>query len=129
MKMNDPAAIATYHSILHLDGSNVFALNNLAYLLVKDNPDEALKFAEQAVEIAPDDPTTQDTLGWVYYRKGLYGMAVRFLKTATEKQPTPLRQFHLGMSYVKVGDREMGQKLVSTALQKEPNLAKTEQGW
>ena len=76
---------------------------------------------------APDNPTIQDTLGWVYYRKGLYSMAVRYLKTATEKQPTPLRQFHLGMSYLKAGDRGTGEKLVSAALQKEPNLVKT--GW
>ncbi len=56
-------------------------------------------------------------------------MAVRYLKTATDKQPTPLRQFHLGMCYLKEGDRETGRKIVSAALLKDPTLAKTEQGW
>ena len=117
---DNAAALGTYRTVLSVDSSNVVALNNLAYNLPVDNSDEALKFAQQAAEIAPDNPTIQDTLGWVYYRKGLYSMAVRYLKTASEKQPTPIRQFHLGMCYLKVGDREMGKKIVSAALLRDP---------
>jgi len=124
-----PAALETFRKVLNIDSSNPIALNGAAYSLALLNPDEALKFARQAAEIVPDDPAIQDTLGWIYYRKGLYSMAVRCLKTATEKQPTPLREFHLAMSYIKAGDREMGQKILSAALQKDPNLAKTELGW
>jgi tetratricopeptide (TPR) repeat protein len=123
------AALGTYRRVLNVDGSSLIALNNIAYSLALDNPDEALKFAQQAAEIAPDNPTIEDTLGWVYYRKGLYSMAVRYLKTATEKETTPLRQFHLGMSYTKAGDPEMGLKMMSAALEKDPNLAKSKQGW
>ena len=123
------AVIGRYRSVLAIDSTNVLALNNLAYALAPDNPDEALKFAQQAAEKAPDSPYVQDTLGWVYYRKGLYSMAVRCLKTAVDKEPTPRRQFHLGMSYLKSGDQITGQKLVKDALQKEPNLVQTEQGW
>ena len=114
---------------MHIDSSNLFALNNLAYALAVDNPDEALKFAQEAVEIAPDNPTVQDTLAWVYYRKGLYSMAARFLKTALDKEATPQRQFHLGMTYLKMGDEATGQRMVRAALVKDPGLAKTEQGW
>jgi tetratricopeptide (TPR) repeat protein len=126
---NRDAVIATYRAVLNLDQSNLIALNNLAYTLAPENADEALKFAQQALEIAPDSPDVQDTLGWVYYRKGLYSMAVRHLKTAVDKEATPRRQFHLGMSYVKVGDQANGQRIVAEALRKDPNLAKTEQGW
>jgi tetratricopeptide (TPR) repeat protein len=123
------AEIETYRTILSLDHSNPLALNNLAYQLAVKSPDEALKFAEQAAEVAPDNPGIQDTLGWIYYRKGLYSMAVRYLKTAVEKGPNPRRQFHLGMSYLKMGDQVAGQKMVREALQKDPKLADTEQGW
>ena len=92
-------------------------------------PDQALTLAQRATELAPEDPGVQDTLGWIYYRKGLYSMAVRYLKTAVEKGPNPRRQFHLGMSYLKVGNQATGQRIVLEALQKDPNLAKTEQGW
>ena len=123
------AEVASYRMVLNVDQSNLIALNNLAYVLAKDDPDEALKLAQQAAEMAPDSPNVQDTLGWVYYRKGLYSMAVRYLKTAVDKETTPRRQYHLGMSYLKVGDQLTGQKIVLDALQKDPTLAKTEQGW
>jgi len=123
------AEVASYRAVLSVDQSNLIALNNLAYTLAADDPDEALKLAQQAAEIAPDSPNVQDTLGWIYYRKGLYSMAVRYLKTAVDKESTPRRQFHLGMTYLKVGDQLTGQKIVRDALVKDPTLAKTEQGW
>ena len=59
-----------------MDASNLFALNNLAYALAMADPDEASKLAQRAAELAPDNATVQDTLGWVYYRKGNYTMAL-----------------------------------------------------
>jgi tetratricopeptide (TPR) repeat protein len=126
---NREGAISKYRAILDIDGANIFALNNLAWNLALDRPDEALKYAQQAGEIAPDNATVEDTLGWIYYRKGIYRTAVDYLKRAVAKESTPRRQFHLGMSYMKVGDRDLGQKTLSAALQKDPTLLKTEQGW
>ena len=97
-------------------------------MLSKDNPDEALKYAQQAVELAPDNPAVQDTLGWVYCRKGIYVSAIRYLKTAVEKDSTPLRKYHLGMAYLKAGDRDLGQRMLTAALEADPKLATTE-GW
>ena len=122
-------AIGRYQAVLNIDGSNLVALNNAAYWMAYEKPDDALKFAQHAADIAPDDPHVQDTLGWVYYRKQLYSMAVRSLKRAVEKEPTAQREFHLAMSYMKVGDKEDGQKTLRAALQQDPNLIKTEQGW
>jgi tetratricopeptide (TPR) repeat protein len=128
--MGDHAAEAeTYRKILTVDPLNVVVLNNLAYFLVANSPDEALKFAQQAAEIDPNSPTVQDTLGWIYYRKGLYEMAVRYLKSAVDKEPNPRRQFHLGMSYLKSGNQMMGQKIVLEATRRDPSLVKTEQGF
>ena len=58
-------------------------------------------------------------------------MAARYLKTAFEKTPTPVRQFHLGMTYLKVGNKELGQQLIRRATEKDPNLVKEAQahGW
>jgi Tfp pilus assembly protein PilF len=33
------------------------------------------------------------------------------------------------MSYLKAGDRNLGQQMLAAALRQDPNLAKTEQGW
>jgi tetratricopeptide (TPR) repeat protein len=126
---NHPAAIARYRSWLEVDGSSVVALNNLAYLVAMESPDEALKLAQQAVELAPDDAAVRDTMGWVYYRKGIYRSAVEHLKISVAKESTPQHQFHLAMAYMKVGDHDLGRQMLMTALKQDPNLTKTEQGW
>ena len=122
-------SIKTYRTVLNVDGTNLIALNNLAYALASDNPDQALKYAQQARAIAPDNAAVQDTLGCVYYRKGNYGEAVRYLKAAMAKEPTPRRGFHLAMSYMKAGNRELGLAALHAALLQDPNLSKTERGW
>ena len=126
---NGTEAMATYRTVLSMDDHNLFALNNLAWHLALENPDEGLKFAQQAGEIAPDNAEVEDTLGWVFYRKGVYSTATRYLKDAFSKDPTPRREFHLAMSYLKSGDKDLGAKMVEAALQKDPNLLKTEKGW
>jgi tetratricopeptide (TPR) repeat protein len=126
---NRDTAIKRYRAVLAIDSSNLMALNNLAYDLALQNPDEALPFAQQAAQIAPENAPVADTLGWVYYRKGIYRAAVQYLKTAVSKESTPRRQFHLAMCYIKLGDRDVGQKLLATALQADPSLPKTELGW
>jgi tetratricopeptide (TPR) repeat protein len=122
-------AMATYRTVLGIDEHNVSALNNLAWHLALENPDEGLKFAQQAFEIAPGDAEVEDTLGWVFYRKGVYDTASRYLKDAFSKDPTPRREFHLAMSYIKLGDRELGASTLEAALRKDPNLMKTEKWW
>lgn len=121
--------IARYRSVLAIDDSNPIALNNLAYELATVDPEEALKLAQRVVELAPENPSALDTLGWVYYRKGVYGTAISYLKSAVEKGPSARRQFHLAVSYLKSGQKELGQQLLNAALKQDPNLLKTEQGW
>jgi Tfp pilus assembly protein PilF len=126
---NRAGAMARYRSVLAVDSSNLYALNNLAYDLAIDDPTEALKFARQAGEMAPDNPGVQDTLAWVYHRKGIDATAITYLKIAVAKEPTARRQFHLAMCYLKAGQQDLGQKTLLTALAKDPKLATTEQGW
>ena len=121
-------AIAQYRAVLAIDHNSTQALNNLAYVLSKDDPDEALKYAQQAGELAPDSPAVQDTLGWAYYRKGNYEGAIRYLKKAVEKEGTPRRKYHLGMAYLKAGNQDLGQRMLTAALAADPTLATT-QGW
>ena len=123
------AAIARFRAVLAIEPANMVALNDLAYYLAPDDPDAALRLAEQANEIAPANATIEDTLGFVYYRKSDYKTAVGYLQTAVAKEPTPQRQFHLGMAYLKAGDRDLGVKTLEAALKKDPNLAKSEHGW
>ncbi len=126
---NHPGAAIRYRAVLEVDASNLFALNNLAYSLVAADPDEASKLAQRAVELAPDNATVQDTLGWVYCRKGNYSMALTCLKTAVAKEPTPRREFHLAVCYLKSGNKELGERLLQKALQQDSKLPTKELVW
>lgn len=126
---NYAAALPYFRTAADLRPQNPTALNATAYLLAMSDVDQALKYAEAALESAPENPNIQDTVGWVYYRKGNYAKAVSHLEAAVAKDPSGVHEFHLAMSYLKNGDRDRGSKLLEAVLAKNPNLAKTEQGW
>jgi len=117
------AAIEQFRKALALDDKNALALNGLAYLLTESNrPDEALRYAQQAKELAPDNPAVADTLGWTYFQKGLYGLAVTNLEDATAKEGTARHRYHLAMAYLKAGDPKRGRQTLDAALKMDPNL-------
>jgi len=126
---NRDAALVQFRAVVNLNPDNVQAVNAMAYLLAQDSPDEARKYAEHALELAPGDAAIQDTLGWICYQKGQYDRAVGYLTMSVAKDPSPVHQFHLGMSYLKTGDREHGLENMQKALAKDPSLAKTNQSW
>jgi uncharacterized protein (TIGR02996 family) len=124
---NYPAAAEHYKKVVSGDERNVVALNNLAYALSRDSQqlDEALKYAQKAKELAPDSSQILDTLGWVYYRKGLFDMSVRELEGAVAKDPRPALKYHLGLAYNRVGKSLEGSRMIAAALAVDPRLAQT----
>lgn len=120
-----------YRKVVEGNPTNAQALNNLAYLLAEHDQqlDEALKYAQKAVELAPDHPAYCDTLGWVLYRKGLYSEAVRYLERAAASKENVIWDYHLAMAYAKAGDSARGRSTLQAALKLKPNLpeAKTAQ--
>ena len=95
------------------------AANNLAFLLAeKDkNIDEALELARMAKERSPVDPNIMDTLGWVYYKKGLYDSAISEFNDCLQKLPDNATViYHLGMAYYKKGDSEKARSNLEKAL-------------
>ena len=121
---NQDAAMAEYRKTLEGDGQNMNALNNLAHLLTEANkPDEALPYAEKAREIHPGDPQVADTLGWIFYRKGLYTSAVKQMEdAASQKQAGATIKYHLAMAYAKSGNSRKGVDMLEAALKIDPTL-------
>ncbi|MDL2321324.1 tetratricopeptide repeat protein, partial [Desulfosarcina sp. OttesenSCG-928-B08] len=108
-----------YRAALNVDPQFAPAANNLAYLLTirNGNLDEALKFAQIAKERMPEDASVMDTLGWVYYKKGLYDSAIQEFMASLEKMPdNPTVIFHLGAALFKKGDTEKAKSLLEKAL-------------
>ena len=117
-------AIDQFRKVVEREPDNVQALNNLAYLVLEYNntPDEALKYAEKATELAPDRLAVADTIGWILYRKGLYSSAVKHLERAAADRSNALSKYHLAMAYAKAGDLSRSRAVFKTALQTNPNL-------
>jgi tetratricopeptide (TPR) repeat protein len=109
-----------YRACLEIDPKFAPAANNLAYLLAEGNRDlnEALKFAQTAKGILPEEPSVMDTLGWVYYKKGLYDSAIGEFKSSLAKAAeNPTVIFHLGLAYHKKGELEKARVELARALE------------
>lgn len=127
-------AIEHFRKVIEAEPKNVVALNNLAYLLANhaSRSEEALKYAQTAKELAPNDVNVAGTIGWVFYQRGLYVRAVQQLQEAVNREGrgtndgTAVRQYHLAMAYMKIGDDAQAAKTLSAALKLNPNLPEAE---
>jgi tetratricopeptide (TPR) repeat protein len=106
MKHFDGARDA-YEKLLAIAPNFAPALNNLAILYSErfGELDKAYGLAKKANEAAPNDPHIADTLGWILFKRGEYGNALRLLEESAGKLPDqPEIQFHAGMAHYMLGD-------------------------
>jgi tetratricopeptide (TPR) repeat protein len=116
-------AKAQFRRALALRPDDPAILNNLAFLLADsaDNLDEALKFARQADEKAPNNPDYADTLGWVYLKKGMNDNAAQiFRKLAAEHPDSCTFSYHLGVALHQSGDETEARFQLARALELRP---------
>ena len=106
---NFAAARDAYEKLLTVAGNFAPALNNLAYLYSEHlgGLDKAYELAKRAREVASNEPHAADTLGWILFKKGDYGNALKLLQESAGKLPDqPESQFHLGMAQYMLGEEE-----------------------
>ena len=104
-----PRAEADFLRALEFEPEQPYVLNYLGYSWVDKghNLDKAHAMIKKAVMLRPRDGYIVDSLGWVLYRSGQYGKAVRELERAVELRPgDPIINDHLGDAYWKVGRRQ-----------------------
>jgi tetratricopeptide (TPR) repeat protein len=118
-----------YRKALAQDSNAVIAANNLAWLYAvtgTGNLDEAVRLAQSVVQQNPQIAGFVDTLGWVYYKKGLNEVAVEQLRKAVSLDeaaankanvsPSPTYRYHLGMALKAKGDAEGAKREIGVAL-------------
>ena len=108
-----------YRAALEINPDFAPAANNLAFILADQEKDidEALQLARLAKEKLPDDPNVMDTLGWVYYKKGLYDSAIgEFSDSLIKLSENPVVNYHLGLAYYKKGDTARARDQLEKAL-------------
>ena len=118
-----------YQNASNINSQNPVACNDLARMMLHTggNFDIALSLAQTARRGLPDAPGPSDTLGWVYYQKGVYQLAINYLQEALklqEKNKLPENadiHYHLGMTYEKMNQPALARQHLEQVLKMSPN--------
>ncbi len=113
----------TYEAALKLQPRHVVALNNLAYLLSENHGDldRAESYARQAAQLSPTLYEVQDTVGWVYLKRGNTKDAVDAFAAVVRAQPARFTfRYHLGLALVQQKDYAGARRELSQALKCDP---------
>jgi len=95
---NNKKSDECYEKSLDLIPDNVVVLNNYSYYLSLREKDleKAERMSKQCVELSPNQPTYQDTYGWVLYKLKRFNEAKEWLQKAVEgggKSPVVIEHY------------------------------------
>jgi tetratricopeptide (TPR) repeat protein len=104
------------------------AKNDLAFLLAEDgiDLDRALSLAKEAQRKLSDSSATADTVGYIYYRKGLYAAALQQFRYAIElarasagspADDDPGVHYHMGLTLYAMGRNEQAAQAFRKSLE------------
>ena len=104
-------AIDSLEMAIRQNPNSARACNYLGYLYADNNMkiEESLSLVLRALELEPGNGAYTDSLGWIYYRKGEYRLALEKLLSAEEilrkeNSPDPVVYDHIGDTYLKIGN-------------------------
>jgi len=115
-------AVGMYEHVLTGRPDAPVAGNNLAFYYVEHEPtEEGLSRAEAIIRPLllkyKDSPQIVDTWAWLCYRKGEFEKGKDLLLGMDEKaRQVPVVNYHLGMIYSGLGEREQAKKYLKLAL-------------
>ena len=119
-----------YQKALNINSQNPVASNQMARVMLSSgaNLDLALGMAQTAGKGLPNSPVIADTLGWIYYRKGVYPLALNYLQHALDleqKNKTPDNpdvHYHLGWAYEKTQQPKLARQEFEQVLKTTPTI-------
>jgi Tfp pilus assembly protein PilF len=108
---------------LKLEPGNIVALNNLAWFLLPENPEQALEYAERAVALSPDSAPVLDTLAMAQLKNNDIAEARRSIDKALASDPeSPEIRFHETRIRAAEGDTTGAMITLESLLIKEPEF-------
>lgn len=78
------SAFKQYEKAIEIYQGNLMAMNNYAYFLALDESDlnKAERLSAQTIKYEPQNATYLDTYAWIFFKKGEYGLALTYMKSA-----------------------------------------------
>jgi len=115
---NRSAARTAYESALASDQKAGVAANNLAWIYAEEGKlDEAMRLGAIAQQALKRRSEPEDTVGWIYLKKGQPLEAVAAFERARDRAPdNPIYHYHLGLAYVNSGERDRARNAFTRAL-------------
>ena len=106
-------AKAAYERLIRDDPADAVALNNLSWLVVKDDPRRALSLAQRAVKADPSSANNLDTLGSMQMNRSDFKGAAVSLRRAHDLTPdNPEFAYHLALALQASGEFVQSQALL-----------------
>jgi tetratricopeptide (TPR) repeat protein len=107
------------------DSSGHYADREMAYAYLDvANYDKAIDHALLEYNRRPNNIDVNETLAWVYYRKGDYKKAQAYINTALQTDcKNPALLCHVGLIYAKAGDKANAKIYLQQALRNNPNIS------
>jgi putative PEP-CTERM system TPR-repeat lipoprotein len=100
------AAEAHYRAVLEWQPQNALAMNNVAWLLVRQGKPGATPLAERATQLMPDRPVLLDTLATALAADKQFPRAIEVQKQAVQRSPQePGLRLNLARIYLSSGDK------------------------
>jgi len=116
-----------FEALLKQKPQDAVALNNLGWIIQKENPTRALALVAQAEKIAPRSPEIADTLGWLKYQGQDYQGALPLLQKARSLDANnAMIAYHLAVVLDATGKRAEAKTLLQTTLTSNPKFEEAE---
>jgi putative PEP-CTERM system TPR-repeat lipoprotein len=105
-RLDYPLAESRYRAVIQIRPDNAIAFNNLAYVAAQQKKPEALKYAETANKLAPNQPAFMDTLAVILAREGQVSKALDLEKQVIAQRPQHMPyRLNLARIYIQSGDK------------------------
>jgi putative PEP-CTERM system TPR-repeat lipoprotein len=103
---NPALAESHYRAVLEIQPRNALAMNNVAWLLLKQKKPGAVAMAEKANELLPGRPQLMDTLAQALAAEGQLPKAIELQKAALVRAPgDPTLRLSLARMLIQSGDK------------------------
>jgi len=112
-----------YEQVLEINTRAAVAANNLAWLYAEsgNNLDVALHLAQTAKQEMPRLSQPDDTIGWIYYKKGLSSLALAAFTRAVAAEPrNAVYLYHLGLAQLREARPLTARQSLERALKIDP---------
>jgi len=109
--------------LMQMNPQDANAYNALGYSFLERNVrvDEGVALVEKALQLAPDDVSIMDSVGFGYYRSGKWDDSVALLRRAYAGNPDPEIATHLVQALWARGDKKEAEQLLQDSLKAHPD--------